>query len=110
MEKPLHHLLDLGDITLSNPPQCCEHIENSVIGEAIAHEFAFTPRGHEPDAPQMLEMLRGVGHRQPRFLCQNLNAALALPELFEQLKTMSMTEGLGDGGEFAEENLFWALR
>ena len=110
VEKPLHHLLDLSDIVLGNLPQCCEHIENGVIGEAIANELTLAPRGHESDAPQMLEMLRGVGDRQSGFLRQNLHAALALPELFKQFQAMGMPQGLRDGGEFAEENLFWTLR
>src|SRR5215475_8694825 len=110
VEKPVHHLLDLSDVAFGNLSQRREHIENSVIGQAVPNVLAVAARGHEPGAPQMLQMLRGVGDRQPRFLRQILDAALALSELFQQLEAVRMAQGLRDGGEIAEQHLFWTLR
>jgi hypothetical protein len=109
VEIPAHHLLDLRDIALRNFSERRQHIENCVIGEAVANELTGAPRGHESSAPQMLQVLGGVGDRQTGFLRQNLDGALTLAELLQQLKPVHVTQVLRNGREMAEEQLFRTL-
>ena len=61
--------------------------------------------GDEAGAPELLEVLRGVGDRQPDPLGQRLDAALALRQMLEQLEPVGMPQRPGDPGELGEDRL-----
>ena len=52
-------------------------------------------------------MTGGIGEGEVRTGRQILDAALALPEMFEQLQPMRMAERLRDLGEAGKYLLFW---
>src|SRR5437660_12398791 len=52
---------------------------------------------------QRLQMLRGVGQREPDLVGERLDAALALGEQLEQLEPVRAGQGLPDAGELSVE-------
>ena len=109
VEIAAHEPLDFGQIALGDLAQRCQQVEDSVIGKPIINEFAVAPGCHKAGAPHVLEMLRGIGNRQTCALRQNLDAALALGDLFQQLKAMGMPERFRNNGELGEQRLFRTL-
>jgi len=89
--------------------QRCQQVEDGVIGESIVNEFARAPVRHKAGASHVLEMLRGIGNRQARALRQNLDAALALSKLLQQLKAVLMPERFRDNGELGEQRVLRTL-
>ena len=55
-----------------------QQVEDRVIRQPVEHELAVAPGRDQSGAPQVLEMLRGVGDREPGALGQRFDAALAL--------------------------------
>ena len=96
MEVTMEHPPDLGDVALGDPLQRGNEMQNSVIGELVIGKFARTPCCDQPSAPQMLEMLRRIGHRQAGALGEDFDAALALGNLLQQFETVGMAKRLGD--------------
>ena len=109
MEIAAHEPFNFGQIALGDPAQRCQQVEHGVVGKPVVDEFAVTPISNEASAPHVLEMLRGVGNRQACALRQNLDAALPLGKLFQQLKAMGMPERFRDNGELGEQRVFRTL-
>ena len=105
----MEHLPDLGDVALGDPLQRGNEMQNSVIGELVIGKFARTPCCDQPSAPQMLEMLRRIGHRQAGALGEDFDAALALGNLLQQFETVGMAKRLGDDGKLREQRLLRVL-
>jgi hypothetical protein len=51
-------------------------------------------------------MLGGVGYRQSGYLCQFVDAAFALGNIFQQFQPVSITQRLAYAGELGEYIVF----
>jgi len=78
-------------------------------GVGKTYGMLLAARDDEPSASQLLQMLGGIGDRGANALRQQLDAALALGELLEQLQSMGMGDSLGHGRELGEQNLLGAF-
>ena len=106
MEITAYNPFHLGHVLLGDPAQHRQQVEHGVIGKPVVDELSVAPVCHQARAPHLLKMLRRVGDREPGPIGQNLDAAFALGELFQNLKTVGVRQRLGDRGELGEERQF----
>jgi hypothetical protein len=109
VEVAAHDAVDLGRLALCNPPDCREEIENGTIRQSVEDEFSLTAPDDEPGAPQVLQMLGGIGDRHANAVRQQLNAAFALGELLEQPQAVRMREGLRYDCKLGKQDLLWVI-
>jgi len=64
--------------------------------------LAVAARSEQSGSAHHPQMLRSIGDRQSDPFGERFDASLALRELFENFKSMSMCERLGDFGESRE--------
>ena len=83
-----------------------ELLEQLAQGERSVEILALAPRSDKAAAPHVLQMLRGIGNRQASSIGKNLNAALTLSKLLQQLKAMGMPQRFRDRSELGKQCLF----
>jgi hypothetical protein len=64
--------------------QRSQQLHDGAATQAVQHALAVAPGLHETGAPQLLQMLGGVGHGQARQLDQLLHRMFAVRDLAEQ--------------------------
>ncbi|MNN36817.1 hypothetical protein D3C81_1507260 [compost metagenome] len=64
-----------------------QQLHDGAAAEPVQHALAVAPRLHETGAPQLLQMLGGIGHGQARQLHQLLHRIFAMRDLLEQAQT-----------------------
>jgi hypothetical protein len=92
-----------------NLAQSAEQDHDRVVGEAVEDALAIAARRGETRAPELLQVLRGVGDGDPRLRGERVDAALALRELLDQLEPVSVAERLRDRGQLGEDTALGAL-
>ena len=95
--------LDLADVALGHLVHRRKHGQHRVVRQAVEHELGLPPCCDQPRTPQVLQMLRGVGDREPGAFGQRLHAALALSDELEQLEAVLVGDRLRHGGELDVE-------
>ena len=103
-----HYARDFGAVALAEPAQSGEQTHHHfVASEAIVDALAGTAPLYKCSAAEKLQMSGCVGESEARAGRQILDAALALPEMFEQFKPMRMGERMGDQSKTRKNLLFW---
>ena len=77
-----------------------------VANEPIIDPFTCTTALNEHSAAEKLQIPKRVSNSEARACNQILDAALTLPEMFEQFEPMCVGERVGDLGETSEYLLF----
>ncbi|KAG0757232.1 hypothetical protein G6F22_020030 [Rhizopus arrhizus] len=67
--------------------------------QAVQHPLALAPGLHEAGTAQVLQMLRGIGDRQPGQFGQPFHRAFTLRDVFKQGQAMGLPQRLGDLGK-----------
>src|SRR5439155_15147140 len=98
-----HQPLQLGEPALGHAAQRPAQLEDRRVGEPIADKEALLAALDQPSLAQRLQMLRGIGQRDPDLVGERLGAALALGEQLEQLEPVRAGQGLPDAGELSVE-------
>ena len=101
-----HHARDFSAVALADAAEGGEQTHHLVTTEPIVDAFAVASALHKRSAAQKLQMPRCVGEGEARAGRQILDAALALPEMFEQFEPMRMGKRVSDLGETCKNLLF----
>ena len=83
VEITVHDLLHLGNVALGDSPQRRQEAHDRLVGEPVKDMLALASGGQKARSVQTLEMLGGVANREPRYLRQRFDAALALSQQFQ---------------------------
>jgi hypothetical protein len=107
-EIPGHHSRDFGAVSLADPAKGGEQANDYLVaGEAIIDALAFATALDKGSTAEKLQMPGGIREGEAGTFRQILDAALALPEMFEQFEPMRMGERVGDLRETYKNLLFW---
>ena len=87
------------------PPQRRQQVENGIVGQPIETNFP-SRRWHQPGAPHVLQVLRGVGDRQAGAVGQNLDAAFALRQLLQQIRRWVCASAFATAANWANSASF----
>ena len=101
-----HHSRDFSAVAFAEAAEGSEQTHHFVAGEPVVDALAVASALYERSSAQKLQMSGCIGEGEARAGCQILDAALALPEMFEQFQPMRMGERVGDLGETCENQLF----
>ena len=87
---------------LGHGSQTCQQFDDVVSGQPVEHLRPLLAAADQAGLAQLLEVLRGVGNRQPRDLRQGIHAAFALGQELQQFQPVSITQRLADTRELGE--------
>ena len=107
-EVSVHQLVHLRHVGLRQAPQAAEQRHHVLAAEAVEDMQALLAGVHQAHLAELLEVARGIGHRQAGETRQFLHAAFPLGEKFQHFQTVTVTEGLAHAGELGEELLLEA--
>ena len=106
-EIPGHHARDFGAVPLADTAEGGEQTHHHLVaGEAIIDALTVATTLDKGRTAEKLQMPRGIGEGEAGAGRQILDAALALPEMFEQFEPMRMGERVGDLRETCKNLLF----
>src|SRR5207253_6885660 len=98
---------DFGAVALANTAEGGEQTHHHLVaGEPIVDALAVASTLYERGAAQKLQMSGCIREGVARAGRQLLDAALALPEMFEQFEPMRMGKRVGDLSETCKNLLF----
>jgi len=93
---------------LADAAESAEQPDHHIVaGEPVVDPFACAAALDERGAAEKLQMPGRVGNSEARACGQILDAALALPEMFEQFEPMRVRKRVGDLRKTRKNLLFW---
>ena len=99
-----------GEIILRRPSQDDQQRQHVFAGDGVKNVPVLFARGDQSGPPQVLEVLRGVGDREPGEGGEGFDAAFLLGKEFQQFQTVAVGQGLPDIGQAGEKLPFEGLR
>ena len=105
-----HDPLDLGQMRLADLAERLEQPDDFVARKPAEDILAPLSAQDEARLAQLLQMLRGVGHRHPGHGGELVDGALALREKLEEFEPRAARQRGANAGELLEEFAFWILR
>ena len=106
-EIPGHYARDFGAVPLADTAEGGEQTHHHLVaGEAIIDALTVATALDKGSTAEKLQMPGGIGEGEAGADRQILDAALALPEMFEQFEPMRMGERVGDLRETCKNLLF----
>ncbi len=102
-----HYARDFGAVALADAAKGGEQTHHHIVSrEAIVDALAVASALYERRAAKKLQMSGCIGEGEARTGRQILDAALALPEMFEQFEPMSMGKRMSDLRKTCKNLLF----
>ena len=102
-----HHARDFGAVALADAAEGGEQTHHHFVArEAIVDALAVASALDKRSAAEKLQMSGCIGEGEARTGRQILDAALALPEMFEQFEPMRMGKRVSDLRETRKNLLF----
>jgi len=102
-----HHARDFGAVALAYAAKGSQQTYHHLVaGETIIDALAVATAFDKRSTAKKLQMTGGISEREARTGRQILDAALALPEMFEQFEPMRMGKRVSDLRETRKNLLF----
>ena len=94
--------LDLGALVFGITAQRRQQLGHRPRAQTRYRTLAVAAGLYQAGTAQLLQVLGGIGHRQPGQFSQAFHGALALGDVLQQHQPVRVPQGLGDLGERIE--------
>ena len=97
------HFAGLGDTMLGQVLDGRDGFHDRRIRQPVDDVLPLATGGHQAKAPKLLQMLGDIGEGKAGALGKDLDRALALTQMLQQLESVLMPERTRDGGEMRKD-------